>query len=271
MASSKKSVKSIIILAIIVILCVVVITASFRDSSFIKSMREGTLDFFKPVQESLYSFFQPVIRVFDNIKDFFHLSSRIKELELENAQLLKDYSENINLKIENDSLRSLLEIKQKGDYKTVAAKVIGYNIDKWQSEVILNAGKNDGIVEGMCVINEKGIVGIVILSSSNSSNVRLLNDPQISLGARILSSRSLGMIEGSNDNRILFNYISKSDIVYPGDILITAGFGKYIPEGILVGAVKKVGTSDKNPYKEIEVETFADMRGIENVLVITDW
>ena len=271
MASSRKSVKNIIILAIIVVLCLVVITASFRDTGVIKSLREGTLDFFKPVQEKLYTFFQPVIRTFDNIKNFFGLSSRIKELEQKNAELLKDYTENINLKIENDSLRSLLEIKQRENYETVAAKVIGYNTDKWQSEIILNVGKNEGVLEGMCVINEKGLAGIVILSASNSCNVRLLNDPQTSLGARILSSRSLGMIEGTQNNSILFNYIPKSDIVYPGDILITAEFGKYIPEEILIGAVKKVNNSDKSPYQEIEVETFVDMRKIENVLVITGW
>jgi len=271
MASSRKSVKNIIILAIIVVLCLVVITASFRDTGVIKSLREGTLDFFKPVQEKLYTFFQPVIRTFDNIKNFFGLSSRIKELEQKNAELLKDYTENINLKIENDSLRSLLEIKQRENYETVAAKVIGYNTDKWQSEIILNVGKNEGVLEGMCVINEKGLAGIVILSASNSCNVRLLNDPQTSLGARILSSRSLGMIEGTQNNSILFNYIPKSDTVYPGDILITAEFGKYIPEEILIGAVKKVNNSDKSPYQEIEVETFVDMRKIENVLVITGW
>ena len=35
--------------------------------------------------------------------------------------------------------------------------------------------------------------------------------------------------------------------------------------------VKKVKASEKNPYQEIEIETFADMRKIENVLVITGW
>ncbi|MDD3520592.1 MAG: rod shape-determining protein MreC [Actinomycetota bacterium] len=271
MAPSRKSVKNIIILAIIVILCLIIIAASFRDSDAVKSLRESTLDFFKPVQEKLYAFFQPLIRTFNNIKNFFGLSSRIKELEQENAELLGNYSENINLRIENDSLRSLLEIKQRENYKTVAAKVIGYNTDKWQSEIILNVGKNEGVLEGMCVINEKGLVGMVILSASNSCNVRLLNDPQTSLGARILSSRSLGMIQGSKNNTILFNYISKSDIVYTGDILITAEFGKYIPDEILIGAIKKVNISDNNPYQEIEVETFVDMRKIENVLVITGW
>ncbi len=271
MAPSRKSIKNIVILLIIVVLCLIVVAASFRDTNAIKSLREGTLDFFKPVQERLYSFFQPVVRTFDNIKNFFGLSSKLKELEQKNAELLSDYSENINLKIENDSLRSLLEIKQRANYETVAAKVIGYNTDKWQSEIILNTGKNDGVLEGMCVINEKGLVGVVILSASNSCNVRLLNDPQTSLGARILSSRSLGMIEGTQSNNILFNYIPKNDIVYPGDILITAEFGKYIPEEILVGTVKKVKASEKNPYQEIEIETFADMRKIENVLVITGW
>lgn len=269
MASSRKSIRNIIILLIIVVLCLVVIAASFRDASVIKSLKEGTLDFFKPVQERLYTFFQPVIRTFDNIRNFFALSAKIKELEQENAKLLRDYSENINLKIENDSLRSLLEIKQRANHKTVAAKVIGYNTDKWQSEVILNAGKNDGVLEGMCVINEKGLIGIVILSASNSCNVRLLNDPQTSLGARILSSRSLGMVEGTQNNIIFFNYISKNDIVYPGDILVTAEFGKYIPEEILIGTVKKATSSESNPYQEIEIETFVDMRKIENVLIIT--
>ena len=271
MASSKKSVRSIIILTIIIVLCLIVITASFRDASFIKSLKAGTLDFFKPVQEKLYTFFQPVIRTLGNIKNFFRLSGRVKELESKNAELLRDYSENINLKIENESLRRLLEIRQKENYRTVAAKTIGYNTGKWQSEIILNAGKNDGVLEGMCVINEKGLVGIVILSASKSCNVRLLNDPQTSIGARILSSRSLGMIEGTKNNDILFNYISKNDTVYPGDILMTAEFGKYIPEEILVGVIKKAAISEKSPYQEITVETFADMRMIENVLVITGW
>lgn len=271
MASSKKSVRSIIILSIIIVLCLVIITASFRDASFVKSLRAGTLDFFKPVQEKLYTFFQPIARIFDNARNFFRLSSRVRELESENARLMKDYSENINLKIENESLRRLLEIRQKENYKTVAAKTIGYNTDKWQSEIILNVGKNDGVLEGMCVINEKGLVGIVILSAGRSCNVRLLNDPQTSIGARILSSRSLGMVEGTKNNNILFNYISKNDTVFPGDILITAEFGKYIPEEILVGVIKKASISDRSPYQEIIVETFADMHKIENVLVITGW
>lgn len=271
MASPKNSLKSIIIIGIIIIISLIVITASFRDANFIKSLKTRTSDIFKPLQEKIFFVFQPIIKVINNIKNFFGLSQKLKLLEQENARLLQNYSENINLKIENDSLRSLLDIRQRKNYKTVAAKVIGYNEGKLESEVTLNVGKNSGVVEGMGVINEKGFIGIVILSGSNSCRVRLLNDQQMSIGARILSSRSLGMVEGSSNKKIFLNYISKSDMVYTGDIIITSEFGTYIPPEILIGIVKKVSDSGTNPYKTIEVEPFVNFKSIENVLVILEW
>ena len=271
MAPPKHSVRNTIIICIIAVLCLIVIAASFRDAGFIKQIRSGTIDFFKPIQEKIFVVFQPVAKFSNNIKNLFTLSEKIKQLELENANLINDYSENINLRLENNSLRSLLEIKQREDYETVAAKVIGFNSGKWQSEITINAGKNSGILEGMGVINEKGFVGIVILSSSNSSKVRLLNDPQISIGARVLSSRILGMIEGSPEKKVMFNFIAKDEIIYPGDIVMTSEFGKYIPPEILLGVVKKVSFSESDPFKIIEIMPFNDSRALETVLVITGW
>ncbi|MCE5328905.1 rod shape-determining protein MreC [bacterium] len=271
MASPRNSLRNIIIISVIIIISLVVITASFKDVNFVKGLKTKTLDIFRPLQEKIFTAFHPLVRTVDNIKNFFGLSRRVKELEQEKAKLLNDYSENINLKIENNSLRELLNIKQRKNYKTVSAKVIGYNEEKWESEITLNVGKNDGVIEGMGVINEKGFIGIVILSAGDSCKVRLLNDQQISIGARILSSRSLGMVEGSSSKKIFLNYISKEDIVYNGDIVITSEFGKYIPPEILIGIVKNISDSDENPFKTIEIEPFVNFRSIENVLVILEW
>ncbi|MCL4386409.1 MAG: rod shape-determining protein MreC [Actinobacteria bacterium] len=271
MASPRNSIKNIIVISIIVIICLIVITASFRDADFVKSFKIKTLDIFKPLQEKIFIAFQPLITGVNNIKNFFGLTTKLKQLEEDKAKLLRDYSENINLKIENNSLRELLNIKQRNNYKTVAAKVIGYNEGKWQSEITLNVGKNNGVVEGMGVINEKGFIGIVILSASDSCKVRLLNDSQMSIGARLLSSRSLGLVEGSSGKKIFLNYIPKDELVYTGDIVITSEFGKYIPPEILIGIVKKATTSESSPYKIIEIEPFVNFRTIENVLVIQEW
>jgi len=271
MPSPRNNIKNIIIISLIVIICLIVITASFKDANFIKNFKIKTLDIFKPLQEKIFIAFQPLINGINKIKNFFGISAKLKQLEDENAKLLQNYSENINLRIENNSLRQLLNIKQRNNYKTVVAKVIGYNEEKWQSEITLNVGKNDGVIEGMCVINEKGFIGVVILSASDSCKVRLLNDPQTSIGARLLSSRSLGVVEGSSNKKIFLNYIPKDELIYNSDIVITSEFGKYIPPDILIGAVKKVETSESNPYKIIEVEPFVNFRTVENVLVILEW
>jgi rod shape-determining protein MreC len=268
MASAQKNLKYIIILSVIIIICIAVLTINFRNSDLLKRARSITLDVFKPVQEKTYQFFQPAINFFNNVQDYFMLFGEVESLKQRNNELTRDYSENINLKIENDALRKLLGIKLRQNYKTEAAKVIGFYENKWQSQIIISAGKSEGVLEGMAVVNEDGLIGVVILASNNTSEVRLINDPLSSVGARILSSRKLGMVEGSQDKALYLNYIASDDIVFKGDILITSEFGELMPPEILIGRIKKIDYSEKTPYLQIEVEPFADFKKLEYVLVI---
>jgi len=268
MAPLKKNLKSTIVLAVIIVLCIIVITVSFKDASLLEKAKSVTLDFFKPVQEKTFLLFQPISRFFNGINDYFKLREKMLALKDENAALQKDYSENINLKIENESLRKILGLQIREEHKTMVAKVIGFYENKWQSQIILNVGKRNGILEGMAVITEDGLVGVVVLSSNNTSEVRLINDPQSSIGARILSSRKLGIVEGSLDKKIYLNYIAANEEIFKGDILITSEFGDYIPPEILIGRIKKVSIVVNNPYKQIEIEPFVDFKKLENVLVI---
>ncbi|MBN1299102.1 MAG: rod shape-determining protein MreC [Actinobacteria bacterium] len=268
MAPERKSLKNIIILVLIIIICITVITVSFRQSDAFTRFKSAALDYFRPVQEKTYQLFRPVSSFFAGIKDYFGLRDKLEKLRQENALITKDYSENINLKIENDALRKLIGIDIRSDYGTVPAKVIGYYNTKWQSEVLINKGKSDGVVEGMAVVNEDGLVGVIVLASSESSSVRLLSDPQSSIGARILSSRKLGLVEGSTDRKIYLNYIASDDLVFKGDILITSEYGQYIPPEILIGRIKRIGIAEQNLYRQIEVEPFVDFKKLEHVLVI---
>ena len=270
MAPERKNVKSIIVLAVIVLLCIIIITVSFRDSEVFRKTISVTLDIFKPVQEKTFVFFQKTTGFFFNISDYFRLNEKVKNLEKENFLLLNKYTENINLKTENDHLRELLGISIRSGHETQTVRVIGYYESSWQSRIVINSGKSDGVLEGMAVVNEKGLIGIVILASNNSSEVRLLNDPQSSIGARILSSRKLGLVEGSPDKKIYLNYIEQNEDIFKGDILITTEFGENMPAEILIGRIKKISISSNTPYKVIEVEPFADYKRLEYALVIKE-
>jgi len=268
MAPGKKNLKNIIILVLLIVICLTVITVSFRQSGTFNEFRLSALDYFKPVQEKTFQVFQPVLKFFTGIRDYINLRDKLDVLELENASIMKDYSENINLKLENDALRKLVGMDLRSDYNTVAAKVIGYYNTKWQSQVVINKGKSSGVAEGMAVVNEKGLVGIVELSSSSTSNVRLLTDPRSSIGSRVLSSRKLGLVEGGSDRKVYLNYIASDDLVFKGDILITSEYGQFVPPELLIGRIKRIGKADETLYRQIEVEPFVDFKTLEYVLVI---
>lgn len=269
MATLNRRFRYFIILIIIIILCLVIITISFRQSELVQNVKAGTIDFFKPVQEKLISFFSPVTRFFNSIRDYINLRDKYLELQKENSELRQGYNENINLKVENDALRKLLGMELRKDYVTIPARVIGYYENKWQSEIILNVGNSVGVLEGMAVVNEDGLVGMVIVAGNDSCNVRLVNDPQTNIGARILSSRKIGIIEGGQDRKISLNYILSEEPVFKGDIIITSEYGNF-PSEILIGRVSKVSEDAGDLYKSIEIEPFVDFKSIEYVLVIKE-
>lgn len=259
--------KNYIVLTVIVVLCLIVVTVSFRQSDLLNTVKTGVVDIFEPIQEKFYSMFNPARRFINSIRDYINLREKYAGLQAENSALRKEYSDYINIKIENDSLRKLLGIKLREDYQTVPAKVTGFYLDRWQSEIILNAGGADGVREGMGVINEDGLVGVVIRTGNSSCSVRLINDPQSSIGARILSSRKLGILKGSQEGRVMLDYISGEEVVFKGDIVITSEYGN-LPGEILIGRVSRVTETGNNPYKVIEIEPFVDFKRLENVLIV---
>lgn len=269
MAALNRRFRYFIIIIVIIILCLVIITVSYRKSESFLSIKAKTTDFLEPVQEKLISFFNPITRFFNSIRDYINLRDKYLKLQTENSELRHIYSESINLKVENDALRKLLGLDLRKDYATIPAKVIGYYANKWQSEVILNVGNSDGILEGMAVVNEDGLVGIVIMSGNDSCNVRLINDTQSNIGARILSSRKLGVIHGEQDGRISLDFILIDEPVFKGDIVITSEYGN-LPAEILIGRVSEVSEDPGDAYKKIEIEPFVDLKSLEYVLVIKD-
>ena len=260
--------RNIIVLVILVFLCLVIITISFRGSDVTERVKARTLDFFEPVQGKISSFFGPITGFFSQVGEYIGLRQKYLDLEEENTSLLANYAENTSIKIENDSLRKLLDLDIREENETVAVKVIGFYGNRWQSEVIINAGTSDGVLKGMGAVGTNGLCGIVISAGNNSSSIRLLADPQSSLGARILSSRKLGLIEGSQDGTIYLHYISTDEEVYKGDIIVTSEYGQYMPPDILIGRVQEVSHAPGSLYLEIVIEPFEDFKDLEYLMVI---
>jgi rod shape-determining protein MreC len=66
-------------------------------------------------------------------------------------------------------------------------------------------------------------------------------------------------------------YIWREVEVHEGDIVLTTGYGRRFPRGLLLGRVKSVARQRDDLHHLIEVTPAFDFERVDMVLVLTDW
>ena len=102
---------------------------------------------------SLKNVWNNYINLKDMKKEFIDLEKENKKLRAENFKLKE-------IQIQNKRLKKLLNFIDEGPYDSISAKVIAGSPSLLRTEfVIIDKGKKSGVVEGMPVATESGIVG----------------------------------------------------------------------------------------------------------------
>ena len=147
--------------------------------------------------------------------------------------------------------------KYSNDNKFILTKVKYRDIYKYKNEITIYKGYNDGIKEENGVINDTGLVGIVIKSNKETSVVRLITNNDSNISVKINNNYGILKYNGSLYIDDLVGKVSNGDLVY------TSGLGS-IMENILVGSVVDVTNG------VIKVESIVDMNTINYLYVIED-
>ncbi len=224
-----------------------------------------------PVQSAL-------LRTRETIRDVWERYINLVGLKEQNESLKKDAQalteENNRLKEElwlTARLKELLEFKQNAPFKTVAAEILGFNRGGgWIRTVTLNKGAVDGIREDMPLLTADGVVGKTVGVSKSASTGLLLTDPRSNIDVILQRTRVRGVLEGNGSDGLVLKYVRQLDDVQLGDRVITAGISGIFPKGMLVGDVRAVKRGEDNFFKYIEVQPSADLKKIEEVLIVID-
>jgi len=193
----------------------------------------------------------------------------------ENEALRRDVAnlmdENNRLKEEvnlNERLKVLLDFKEQADYKTMAAGILGYNMEKWARTITIDKGTIEGVAKDYAVITPTGVVGRVIEANRHTSTVLLNTDQRSNIGVMIQRTRVKGVVEGNGSDALILKYIRQIDDIRIGDQIITAGLGGVFPKGLVIGEVTRIDKGNDNFFKFIEVRPTIDIQTLEEVLVI---
>lgn len=166
-----------------------------------------------------------------------------------------------------DNLRQLLELKQRSGLDTVAAEIIAGAASPEFRTMTIDKGRSDGLAPNMAVISPAGVVGRIILPSTDAAQIQLLIDGNAAAGALIERTRVQGVVVGVGDGSLQMNYVPATADVKLGDLVVTSGIDGIYPKGFVIGAIETVERGH-GPYHEIVVRPAVDVTRLEEVLVV---
>ncbi|QAT17250.1 rod shape-determining protein MreC [Candidatus Velamenicoccus archaeovorus] len=194
-----------------------------------------------------------------------------KKLVRENGGLKKALLESEELRKENTRLRDLLDLRQKLDYETTPASVIGRDFGVFRSYLVLDKGRAAGVKTYAPVITAAGLVGKVLETGQFSCKVILLNDPDLSVPAKDARSGEQGLVSGSLDGKCKLRFLDVNSDVVEGDLIVTSGLNMTYPAGIPIGRVKMVGMESSGLSKFAVIEPVLNLSCLDEVLIVTSF
>ena len=204
------------------------------------------------------------------IADFISLfrdDSALEEQKKLNAELMLELNMLREHALENETLRNLLEYKDTSEYNLVPAKVISKIISGTKSNMIVNRGTGDSVGVGMPVINEKGLIGLIVNSSGNFSQVRPINNSNLKITGRIERVNADGILSWDGRKLVMKNLPSTVNVRI-GDRIVTSDFSTIVPPAIPVGVVSDVTAIYSGTLLNVTVEPFADINSVTDVFIL---
>jgi len=200
------------------------------------------------------------------------LEEQLQILTTENDTLSLENMELRENKAEVKRLRSLLDYKQAQEARYVleAARVIARSPNNWYKTLTIDKGAENGIAVNMPVINPYGLVGKVVSVSSKSSQIWLITDREMAVGAILQETRETrGIVEGlGNNGKLRMINIPYYSLVSEGDRVISSGLSETYPPGILIGLIDDIEKEANGLVLSATVEPSVDFNQLEEVLVI---
>jgi len=199
----------------------------------------------------------------------------LQDVEEENRRLRQDIEwlrgQNSQLReaaAATERLTTLLQFKEQALPTMVAAQVIGRDATNRYRSVILNKGESDGIQPDMGVITPAGVVGRIVKTTSATSVVLLITDPNNAIAGLIQRTRDEGIVEGTPKGRVRLKYIPLLSGVRDGDRVVTSGLVEGFPRGLAIGTITGIDKEEGALFQNAELAPEVEVDRIEEVLVI---
>jgi rod shape-determining protein MreC len=205
-------------------------------------------------------------------RDVASLRQRNTELEADVARLQTQVIDLQQQVTETNILSALVDFARANpEYSYKAAAVIGRDPSPFLRYVIINVGSNEGILPGMPVVTDKGLVGRVAAVISEAARVQLVTDAASSVNVSLQASKTEAILVGSTTGDLSLDMIPQDANIQVGDVVLTSGLGGNYPANMLVGQVVSVQKLQSELFQQAPIQPNVDYNRLQFVLVITNF
>lgn len=157
-----------------------------------------------------------------------------------------------------------------GSLGTVMAQVVTESPTSFAATVDISKGRDDGVLTGMPVVANGGLVGVVASTTPHGATVRLISDVKSEVGVTFGGGRLSLVVTGRGVNSGLgASAVPLTTSLKPGTVVTTDGLaGGLYPPGLPVAKVAAVTLTPGAATYDVTLRPTADLRHITYVDVV---
>lgn len=257
------------------IACLLMLLASGTEAA--RTLQQVTTRALDPVRSTLTGIGEGVVGLVGTVGEIDRLRSENAELRTALAGAEQRIAELAEASRENTELRELLGISRALEMDLLPVRVISRDPSNFSWEVRVDAGRDDGLAEGMPVVgNADGtgaLAGTVVEVTSDTALVRFIVDTRSVVIAVDQATRALGEVRGQAGGQLVMSNVPVTETVEVGDTIVSAGLAhgeeaSRYPAGLLIGDVQAVETDANALTQTAFVRPAFDVESVERLLVV---
>ena len=164
----------------------------------------------------------------------------------------------------NELLKSN-EFLNNSSLNLIISKVMFRDIYEFSDYITIYKGSNNDIKEGMPVIDDNGLIGIISSVKKNTSIVKLITNKTTNISVKI--NDSYGILK-SLDGKVFVSDFSYYDNINIGDKIYTSGIGN-INGDIYIGEVINIKLNETEIEKIVEVKLAGNINKLNYLYVVS--
>jgi rod shape-determining protein MreC len=253
---------------ILIVCCIILLSLSNKNPKATDGVEGVPVSFISPLQNTVTGSIRFVRDIWSH---YFYLASTARENKQLRKALKQALEENFKCtetELANQRLRKFINFQKTKTGQVIAAEVIGKDPSPWFHAVIIDKGEDDGIIQGLPVVNADGIIGQVMAATAGYAKVLLMTDRNSAVDSLVQRSRARGITKGNSTDQCRLQYVLRKNDVRVGDIVISSGLDGVYPKGLRIGHVSRLIRRNAGIFQEVEVTPFVDFEKLEEVLVV---